>query len=36
MFITYILFNPESGKFYSGQTIDIDRRLEEHSENKKL
>ena len=34
MFITYILFSPSLGRFYTGQTMDIDHRLEEHNRGK--
>ena len=34
MFTTYILFSPKIGKFYTGQTDDFDRRLDEHNRGK--
>jgi putative endonuclease len=34
MFITYILFSSKIGKFYTGQTDDLDRRMEEHNRGK--
>ena len=34
MFTTYILFSSKIGKFYTGQTEDFDRRIEEHYRGK--
>jgi len=34
MFFTYILYSTKIDKFYTGQTLDIDRRLEEHNRGK--
>jgi putative endonuclease len=34
MYITYILYSPKINKFYTGQTDDINRRLEEHNRGK--
>jgi putative endonuclease len=34
MYITYILFSPKIKRFYTGQTEDIERRLEEHNRGK--
>jgi len=34
MFTTYILFSSKIGKFYTGQTDDFDRRMEEHNRGK--
>ena len=34
MYITYILFSPKINKFYTGQTEDLERRLEEHNRGK--
>jgi putative endonuclease len=34
MFTTYILFSSKIGKFYTGQTDDFDRRMEEHYRGK--
>jgi len=34
MFFTYILFSPSSGRFYTGQSMDIVHRLEEHNRGK--
>ncbi|PLW94275.1 MAG: excinuclease ABC subunit C [Marinilabiliales bacterium] len=30
-YTTYILFSNKLGKFYTGQTDDLDRRIEEHN-----
>jgi putative endonuclease len=34
MFVTYILFSAKINKFYTGQTSDLIRRLEEHNRGK--
>ena len=34
MFTTYILYSTKLNKFYTGQTEDIGRRLEEHNRGK--
>ena len=34
MFTTYILYSLNLRKFYTGQTEDIERRLEEHNRGK--
>ena len=34
MYYTYILFSSKLNKYYTGQTIDLDRRLEEHNRGK--
>ena len=34
MYITYILYSPKVDKFYTGQTKDLYRRLEEHNRGK--
>jgi putative endonuclease len=34
MFVTYILYSPKVNKFYTGQTDDMNRRLEEHNRGK--
>jgi putative endonuclease len=34
MYVTYILYSPKVDKFYTGQTTEIDRRLEEHNRGK--
>jgi len=34
MYITYILYSQRINKFYTGQTQDIVRRLEEHNRGK--
>lgn len=34
MYITYILYSPKIKKYYTGQTIDLSRRLEEHNRSK--
>jgi putative endonuclease len=34
MHITYILYSSKIDKFYTGQTMDLDRRLEEHNRGK--
>ena len=34
MYITYILFSPKVKRFYTGHTVDIERRLEEHNRGK--
>ena len=32
MFFVYILRSEQSGKFYTGQTNDLDRRMQEHND----
>ena len=32
MFFVYILRSAQSGKFYTGQTNDLDRRMQEHND----
>jgi putative endonuclease len=34
MYTTYILYSAKINKFYTGQTIDLNRRLEEHNRGK--
>ena len=34
MYVTYILYSPKIDKYYSGQTMDLDRRLKEHNRGK--
>jgi putative endonuclease len=34
MFITYILHSQKINKFYTGQTSDLDRRVDEHNRGK--
>jgi putative endonuclease len=34
MFTTYIMLSSKTGKFYTGQTDDLNRRLEEHIRGK--
>ena len=34
MYITYILYSTKINKFYTGQTSDLRRRLEEHNSGK--
>jgi putative endonuclease len=34
MYITYIIFSQKLNKFYTGQTIDLKRRIEEHNRGK--
>ncbi len=34
MYITYILYSKRIKKYYTGQTIDLERRLEEHNRGK--
>jgi putative endonuclease len=34
MYSTYILFSPKIDKYYTGQTDDLVRRLEEHNRGK--
>jgi putative endonuclease len=34
MYITYILYSSKIDRFYTGQTEDLDRRLEEHNRGK--
>jgi putative endonuclease len=34
MYYTYILFSEKLGKYYTGQTEDMDRRLDEHNRGK--
>ena len=34
MYVTYILFSPKINRFYTGQTEDLERRLEEHNRGK--
>jgi len=34
MFITYIIFSPKISRFYTGQTEDLVRRLDEHNRGK--
>ena len=36
MFATYILYSPKINRFYTGQTEDIEKRLEEHNRGKTL
>jgi len=36
MYITYILYSPKIQRFYTGQTKNLDRRLEEHNRGKSL
>jgi putative endonuclease len=31
MYITYILYSSKIDKYYTGQTMNLDRRLEEHN-----
>ena len=34
MYFTYILYSQTLGKYYTGQTQDLERRLEEHNRGK--
>ncbi len=34
MFITYILYSPKIRKFYTGHSLDLDRRFDEHNRGK--
>ena len=34
MYYTYILFSPKIKRYYTGQTEDLERRLEEHNRGK--
>jgi len=34
MYITYILYSSKINKYYIGQTVDINRRMEEHNRGK--
>ena len=34
MFVTYILWSKSLGKFYTGQSVDLNRRLTEHNRGK--
>jgi putative endonuclease len=34
MYFTYILYSTKINKFYTGQTDDLNRRLEEHNRGK--
>ena len=34
MYTTYILYSSKIDKFYTGQTMDLDHRLEEHNRGK--
>jgi putative endonuclease len=34
MYTTYILYSTKLSKYYVGQTIDMERRLEEHNRGK--
>jgi putative endonuclease len=34
MFTTYILHSEKINKYYTGQTIDLERRLDEHNKGK--
>jgi len=34
MYITYIIFSSKLNKYYTGQTVDLTRRLEEHNRGK--
>ena len=34
MYITYILYSSKIDKYYTGQTMDLDRRIEEHNRGK--
>jgi putative endonuclease len=34
MYFTYILFSLKSDKFYTGQTEDLNRRVDEHNRGK--
>jgi putative endonuclease len=34
MYVTYILYSQKINKFYTGQTSDITRRIEEHNRGK--
>jgi len=34
MFFTYIIYSQKIDKYYTGQTSDINRRLEEHNRGK--
>jgi putative endonuclease len=34
MYTTYILFSSKIDKYYTGQTDDLDRRMEEHNRGK--
>jgi len=34
MFTVYIIYSSSIEKFYTGQTVDIERRLEEHNRGK--
>jgi putative endonuclease len=36
MYYTYILFSESLKRFYTGQTIDLDRRILEHNRRKML
>jgi putative endonuclease len=34
MYITYIIYSSRIGRFYTGQTVDLERRLKEHNRGK--
>ena len=34
MYTTYILYSPKLKKYYSGQTMDLEKRIEEHNRGK--
>jgi putative endonuclease len=34
MYVTYIIYSSKIEKFYTGQTSDLDRRMEEHNRGK--
>ena len=34
MYVTYIIYSCKIKKFYTGQTTDLDRRIEEHNRGK--
>jgi putative endonuclease len=34
MYTTYILYSPSIKKYYTGQTTDLNRRIEEHNRGK--
>jgi len=36
MYFTYILYSSKLNKYYTGQTNDLDKRLEEHNRGKTL
>ena len=34
MYITYILYSSKLNKYYTGQTMDLEKRIEEHNRGK--